>query len=64
MKEVSKTPGLQAWETHRTTDSNILQLEREPVWQKDDRFGLGNVEFQAMAKQSKKNVNHGDGRVR
>ena len=27
MKEVSKTPGLQAWETHRTTDSNILQLE-------------------------------------
>lgn len=56
MKEVIKTPGLQAWETCRTTDRHILQLEREPAG-KDDRSGLGHPEFQAMAKQSKENVN-------
>ena len=56
MKEVIKTPGLQTWETCRTTDRHILQLEREPAG-KDDRSGLGHPEFQAMAKQSKENVN-------
>lgn len=56
MKEVIKTPGLQAWESCRTTDRHILQLQREPAG-KDDRSGLGHPEFQAMAKQSKEDVN-------
>ena len=56
MKEVIKTPGLQAWESCRTADRHILQLQREPAG-KDDRSGLGHPEFQAMAIQSKEDVN-------
>ena len=56
MKEVIKTAGLQAWASCRTTDRHTLQLEREPAG-KDERSDLGHPEFQALAKQSKENVN-------